>query len=126
MIKQFVRYYWPTIILVIVIFILSTVHFNAVPKIANFKSSDKYAHILIYLLLGFVVYFNYSKDQFLRIKYPNLIFTLFAILILYGGAIEIIQELFFKPRSAELLDWVADMVGLVSGGMIGRYIFNKD
>lgn len=126
MIKQFVRYYWPTIILVIVIFILSTVHFNTVPKIANFKSSDKYAHILIYLLLGFVVYFNYSKDQLLRIKYPNLIFTLFAILILYGGAIEIIQELFFKPRSAELLDWVADMVGLVSGGMIGRYIFNKD
>ncbi len=126
MIKQFVRYYWPTIFLAIVIFILSTAHFNAVPKIAKFQSSDKFAHILIYLLLGFVAYFNYSKDQLLRIKYPNLIFTLFAILILYGGAIEIIQELFFKPRSAELLDWVADMVGLVSGGMIGRYIFNKD
>lgn len=126
MIKHFVRYYWPTIFLAIVIFILSTAHFNAVPKIAKFQSSDKFAHILIYLLLGFVAYFNYSKDQLLRIKYPNLIFTLFAILILYGGAIEIIQELFFKPRSAELLDWVADMVGLVSGGMIGRYIFNKD
>ena len=92
MIKQFVRYYWPTIFLAIVIFILSTAHFNAVPKIAKFQSSDKFAHILIYLLLGFVAYFNYSKDQLLRIKYPNLIFTLFAILILYGGAIEIIQE----------------------------------
>ena len=38
-----------------------------------------------------------------------------AIPVVYGGVIELLQEQFFYPRTGELLDWLADGVGVCMG-----------
>ncbi len=121
--KQIIRYYWITILMSCIIFLLSTLQFSTVPKVASFSGSDKLAHLFLYTVLGFFAYFNYKRDKYVKHSYPNMIYSLFAILILFGGVIEIVQELFFKPRSAELLDWIADIIGLIIGGFLGRFLF---
>ena len=35
--------------------------------------------------------------------------------MLYGGAIELIQEQWFAPRSGEWMDWGADCAGVIIG-----------
>jgi VanZ family protein len=35
--------------------------------------------------------------------------------MVYGGIIEIVQELWFAPRSGEWMDWLADCIGVVVG-----------
>jgi VanZ family protein len=41
-----------------------------------------------------------------------------AIPVVYGGLIEVLQELFFYPRTGEWSDWLADGVGVFIGAVI--------
>jgi VanZ family protein len=48
--------------------------------------------------------------------------------MLYGGAIEVIQEQWFAPRSGEWMDWGADCIGVIMGAtaiMISKQLYNK-
>ena len=45
--------------------------------------------------------------------------------ILYGGFIEIIQENFFPPRQGEWSDWLADILGVMIGFFIAKWLYPK-
>lgn len=58
-----------------------------------------------------------------RVKIPNKVIYLSAVLfpIIYGGLIEITQQ-YFPPRQAEWLDWLADIIGVLTGvGLFALY-----
>jgi VanZ family protein len=42
-----------------------------------------------------------------------------------GGLIEIIQEAFFKPRSSEWVDWLADIFGILTAWGIMSLLKNR-
>ncbi len=113
---NFLFTYWKTILICIIIFILSTATFRSVPKVTEFRHNDKIVHFLMYFGLGLISYLEYFKSK-KEIQYK----FLFVIFVLYGGFIEIIQGLFFKPRSAEWLDWIFDIVGLFFGFLVAKY-----
>ena len=52
--------------------------------------------------------------------YPRRIAPVLLGLLLYGGAIELLQG-FTDYRTAEWLDWGADSVGLALGSMLTRF-----
>ena len=77
-----------------------------------FAPSNKWSHMLAYAVLGAALAWNLIKDK--RDKVWVWILGI-AIPMLYGGLIEILQGAFFYPRTAEWLDWLADIIGTIIG-----------
>ena len=52
--------------------------------------------------------------------------TIFAVGIssLFGGMIEIMQKLWFSPRTAEWIDWFADTIGALAGALFALLIIH--
>jgi len=45
--------------------------------------------------------------------------------ILLGGIVEILQPIYFFPRSASWFDWLADTLGSIAGWYIMTFIHKK-
>lgn len=121
----FLRTYWKSILLCFIIFVLSSVTFKSIPEAARFQYSDKLIHALMYVALGVVAFFEYTKDTTFKVKYKHWIKFVFISLVLFGGVIEILQGTLLKPRTAELADWIADIIGLSAGLGAGRLLFGR-
>lgn len=117
--KNFFLAYWKTIVVCVLIFVLSTVTFKSIPHAPRFHNGDKLIHALMYAGLGFIAYYEYKKENFFRAKYKYWLLYIFLFFVFFGGIIEILQENFFKPRTAEFADWIADIVGLIAGLVVG-------
>jgi VanZ family protein len=54
-------------------------------------------------------------------------FVLICIIFpaLFGGVVEIIQPLLHEPRTASWIDWMADLIGVITGFGCMKLIFNK-
>lgn len=74
--------------------------------------ADKWSHMVAYAILGAALAWNLIKDK--RDKLWVWILGI-AIPMLYGGLIEVLQGAFFYPRTAEWLDWLADIIGTIIG-----------
>ena len=79
------------------------------PPIDN---GDKWVHWLAFMVLTLVLLLD-SKKAMLQKWQMWILATIFPIL--YGGVIEILQELYFYPRTGELEDWLADCIGVLVG-----------
>lgn len=85
---------------------------------------DSLGHFLSYVLLSFVVAFESSRCGISLSS--KLMFCLsFLIPSLYGGLIEILQDRFFPPRSAEWSDWIEDSLGALLGYVSARFSLPK-
>ncbi len=123
--KFFLFRYWKTLFLLVLIVVLSTVSFNSIPRVASFSINDKLAHFALYAALGFVVVWESARATPKQKKQRYLLLLFFLILAFFGGVIEIVQEKFLRSRSGELLDWLADILGLLAGFGLGKLIFRN-
>lgn len=117
--KLFLRTYWKSIAICIIIFILSSITFKSIPDVARFHNSDKFTHVLMYIGLGFIAYYEFLKDKYFKLRYRNWLMMMFVAFVLFGGIIEIFQGTIFKPRTSEFADWIADILGLILGMSAG-------
>lgn len=103
-----------SIILIIYFICISILFFlpaSAFPK-SNWFSTvylDKWIHIILFLGLSFL-----CCGGFYITKQKHLIFLL-VLLVIYGLAVEIIQEKLIKNRSFSLGDLAADFIGSFLG-----------
>ncbi len=98
---------------------LSPVEEQPLPPLA---AADKIQHLVAFCIVGY----SYARatDHLLplqRLRSRRLIAACFAVSL--GGLLEILQGL-TTYRSAELLDLVADALG-VAGAMIGLHFFDR-
>ncbi len=77
----------------------------------------------MYFALGITIYYDYVKDNIKRAN--HFLFLLIIGAILYGGLIEIIQEYFTIRRTAEWLDWGADILGVGLGFSLGGLLLKN-
>lgn len=91
------------------IYILAILPSNLAPTIGNF--SDKAHHIFAFIVLSLLLQLSHKLSYLWH----------FLLLSFYGVFIEF-SQLFAVQRSAELLDILADIVG-VSAGLFIFYIF---
>ncbi len=124
----FIKIYWRTLIAVVIVFLLSVINFSPVPaEIPAFTYNDKIAHILMYAFLTFILALDYHRDTVHKGKHSLFYIALILFPFIYGAAIEYIQERFFSPRTAEFLDWVADVLGIFLGvGAAALWIRKKN
>ena len=105
--------YWKSILSVIIIVYLSFAppsDFREMPKV-NILFFDKIVHVALYLFLTIVLIFDFRSHN--KFSKNNSIYIVQCILfpIVLGGCIEIAQDKWFYPRTAEWVDWLADILG---------------
>ena len=100
----------------IVILILSALPGRDLPKIDLFQA-DKIAHVLVYLVLFILLMYWFSAVE-LKTAWVKA----FVIVVLYGMAMEFMQDTFFPERFFDWADAVANAVGAGLGIVIFRYI----
>ena len=87
-----------------------------VVSFSDFFQLDKLIHSIIFMIgvyLFSVAFKEQQKIQFLR--------HVVISFILYGLLLEVLQGLVFVERSADILDWIADIIGV----FLGVWIFKK-
>lgn len=117
--------YWKSILFTFLIFYLSFAKPTSFKDINVINITDKTAHYLIYVAYGMIIIFDFLRKN--RIGYSTFAFIAFCIIspIILGGIIEIVQETFFKPRSAEWIDWLADIFGIFTAWAIMYFSKNR-
>lgn len=119
-----------SILLVGIISYASLISSEKLSSIGVFPFGDKGAHIVAYAVLGIFLYFSFSRISFkLYDENNDLIASNWIILpsfltiitgLLVGTILEVIQK--SVSRSFEVLDIVADGLGLLVGCTIAYYI----
>ncbi|MHC4173296.1 MAG: VanZ family protein [Planctomycetota bacterium] len=75
--------------------------------------SDKSLHLLAYLILVFLFWFAISPDKKVNWRRPAVWWVLFVI-VAYGALDEWLQS-YIEGRSSDLMDFVADLAGTLTG-----------
>lgn len=104
----FLRYQLPALLWALTIFVLSSIPAHSIPSF-EILSQDKLLHLLVYFILTGLLYVAIlHQTRFPSLaRRPELWAALIAII--YGATDEVHQS--FTGRSADVLDWVADLAG---------------
>ena len=87
---------------------------NSLPKdIYWFEGADKVVHFGIFGVLGFLFEATYPKQDF---------YKYLAILLLYAIFTEIAQQLMDNGRSGDVMDLLADTLGIIIAYIVFRYV----
>jgi len=119
------RYFLAPFFWAAIIFFLSSIPSADLPDFSFWRliSFDKFAHACMYGMLSFLLmkacYRQYSSWF---IRYNAIKFTAIAGIV-YGGLIEIYQELLLPDRYGDWLDLIANIIGTFLGIFIFRLIF---
>ncbi len=95
------------------------------PKLPQILPWDKIGHFGMFFILSIVSLFNYYYLHNGNPKFWKWMFWGIIIPSIYGGAIELMQEYFFTFRSAEWADYVADILGSVSAGILALILLDR-
>lgn len=85
-------------------------------NLLNIQHIDKIVHFILYAGLSFILLLDFNKLK-IRKSIKSSIFVPILIAVLYGGLIEFIQIL-IPGRSGEVLDFVSDIGGALTGMLI--------
>lgn len=115
LLNNIVKNYWKSIAVIICILYLSFASPSTFKKIPTFTYEDKLVHLLMYAGLTFVLIFDFVQTAITNRK--KLVFVLICLIfpIVLGGVVEIMQGMFFAPRSPSWIDWIANTIGVFLG-----------
>ena len=113
--------YLPLAVYWIVLFIATSIPSEYVPSIGV---ADKFNHFFAYLVLSVLLYLTlyFQKKYLILKKYPGFFSLIIASLY---GIFDELHQMLIPGRSAELLDWIADFVGIIIGVLIVKVVFKR-
>jgi len=125
MILRFFKQYWKSMLFICILFYLSFAKPSTFKYAPSFINIDKMVHVFLYFIFGVLLIVDFSKSNIEKSSQSIKILTTFVFPILIGGVIEILQEMYFKPRSAEWIDWFSDIFGIVLSYVFMHYFYKK-
>ena len=122
-IKKFLGTYWKSILIISGILYLSFAPPSTFKGVPSFENEDKLVHIIMYGGLTCVLIFDFRKYA-KKYQLSTLAFILICLLtpVILGGVVEILQPMYFAPRTAEWLDWFSDITGVLLGWLAMKLI----
>lgn len=102
------------IIFSLLVLVLSLINVENVPNF-NFNYTDKIEHIIAYTVISYFWLLSCKVGK-VKLKYLNLL----LLIIAYGIIIEVLQTSVTKHRTGDLLDVMANSIGVLLG-----YVFLK-
>ena len=109
---SFLKYHLPLIIYAALIFYLSSIP-NLSNPLPSFNWSDKVVHFVEFAVLGVLIWQS-ARRLNMKVRRRWLVMLAIAVGIFYAASDEFHQS-FVAGRNADLLDWIADSLGLVIG-----------
>ena len=105
------------IVWVVVIAILHAIPGSDFPEFSfnAFFQLDKLIHSIVFMLGVYLFAIAFKEQQKFFLNYLVISF------IAYGLLLEVLQGLVFVERSTDMLDWLADIIGV----FLGVWIFKK-
>ena len=116
-----IRFWFPAVLWAVLIFLLSAQ--PLIPEVGpRFPHKDKIAHLVIYAALGWLV--GRALRHGHRLALPNAVVLAIFITALYGASDEWHQS-FVPNRTAEIADWLVDVLGAALGQIAHWYDARK-
>lgn len=107
-----------SVLSIVVIWVLCLIPIPETP-LSDIRMIDKWTHFVLYGGLCTVVWAEYGHQHARPLNRRAWIYTLLLPVIM-GGLIEIVQATCTGGnRSGDIMDWVADNIGVVLGQLIG-------
>ncbi|MCK9155207.1 MAG: VanZ family protein [Paludibacteraceae bacterium] len=79
-------------------------------------------HSFMYMTLSMSIFFDlYIRQSSQKVLY----WSAFVFPFVFGGVMELVQQYFFPPRSAEWIDFFADIFGITIGYLLIKYLAGK-
>ena len=119
--------YWKSILVIVCILFLSFAPpstFNEIPTF-HFDHLDKVVHLCMYAGLTIILIVDFRKAKTTNTVTLIFVFTCLLFPIILGGLVEILQPIYFAPRTAEWGDWFSDISGVLLGWLIINFITPK-
>ena len=88
----------------------------------SFQLNDKLVHGVMYLVLALACMGGCAYLKRTRAVFYILVC---AVTTLYGGAMEVLQDLCTVTRSADIMDLLADFIGALTGVLLVFFITNS-
>lgn len=110
--------YWKSFLFTFLLFYLSFAKPTYFKDVNVIHLTDKTAHYLVYVAYGMILIYDFIKINIQNYSLRGFIGFCVIFPIVLGGLIEIVQESFFKPRSAEWIDWLADILGILTAWLL--------
>jgi len=132
--KNYFVHYWKSTTVVLCILYLSFASPSRFANIPTFDNEDKLVHFLMYAGLCCIFIFDFRLANKNNNTKSTLGYLLcLALPILLGGSVEILQPIYFAPRSASWFDFLANTVGVLSAwvfmhlfeGLINKIFIRK-
>ena len=112
---------FPLIVYWLLLFVGTTIPSNDFSDVL--KIGDKLKHFFAYFILSFLLSLNlHFQEKWKKIALSAFFYS-FLITIIYG-AMDELHQIIVPNRSAEFLDWIADMLGGLFG-VVGSMFFIK-
>ncbi len=121
--RKFLFKYWKSIVYIVGLCYLSFAPASDFRSFPVFPGIDKVVHLFLYIFLACILVFD-NRELIAGKRFVKLLVYAMIFPVVLGGVIEIVQENFFPPRSAEWLDWFMDIAGVLMGYFITAKWFN--
>lgn len=107
--SDFLRYHLPLFVMLVGIFILSSIPSNNLPQL-EFEFEDKLIHIGLFSILFLCFVWSLKHQKRFTLLARNYLILSLVFTILYGMLDEFHQS-FVPNRTSDIYDWLADSVG---------------
>jgi VanZ family protein len=124
MIKE-LKKYWISTTSISIILVLCFVKIAPPPEMEIMTDFDKLVHLLMFMGVSGVVFFDNSRYLREKISFRSLLSGSFLFPLFLGGAIEILQDCLTDYRSGDWRDFLYDGIGVFLGIIICTIINKK-
>ena len=123
--KYIRRYTLPAIVGFLIFVVTCLLKPDDIPGMPQGIPWDKIAHFGMFFMLSAVIMYEYNRINNSNPPLLRWVFWGFVIPVLYGGAIEILQEFLFSYRGAEWGDRIADTAGSLTATLMAIFILRR-
>lgn len=123
--KYIRRYTLPAIVGFLIFVVTCLLKPDDIPGMPQGLPWDKIAHFGMFFMLSAVIMYEYYRINNNNPPLLRWVFWGFVIPVIYGGAIELLQEFLFSYRGAEWGDWIADTAGSLIATLMAIFILRR-
>ena len=117
--KRFLNYPLSLLLLCVILY-LSLFKPSGNDAIRLFANMDKVAHFIMYAVLSAVMWFEHYRSHS-RLRYLHMLVMSFLVPVLFSGAMEYMQGWITDYRSADIVDFLFNVAGVVFANVVCIY-----
>jgi len=123
----FLKYNLGGLVWAAIIFILCMIPGDEMPDLSIWElfTFEKAAHSGVFAVLVFQLAMGFYKQFSFRILRYHALQVATIISVMYGGVLEVLQQALFSGRHGDILDFIANCVGVLAGAVFFHLLFKN-